>query len=58
MARAEKGPEVAIWCIFQKLKYMWDEDKGVFRGLEFPTDRTFRHYLNHQGTKKYLEKIH
>lgn len=49
IARDKNGPGVMIWCIFQKLKYIWDQDKNVFRGLEFPTDLPYTHYLNHSG---------
>ena len=38
-----------IWCIFQKLKYVWDEEKKAFRGLEFPTGRPYQHYLESTG---------
>ena len=43
------GGGVLTWCLFQKLKYVWDEEKKAFRGLEFPTDRTFAHYASHTG---------
>ena len=42
-----RGPN--IWCIFQKLKYVWDDEKKAFRGLEFPTDRPYQHYLESTG---------
>ena len=38
-----------IWCIFQKLKYIWSDEEGVFKGLEFPTSETFSTYLNAKG---------
>ena len=34
---------------FQKLKYTWDEERKVFRGVEFPTDRSYRYYLDYRG---------
>jgi cation-transporting ATPase 13A1 len=47
--KAKNGSGPVIWCIFQKLKYIWDENKKAFRGLEFPTDKAYSHYLNHTG---------
>lgn len=44
-----KNGSVVIWCIFQKLKYVWDEQKKAFRGLEFPTNKSYKHYLDHTG---------
>ncbi|XP_054281923.1 endoplasmic reticulum transmembrane helix translocase [Macrosteles quadrilineatus] len=45
-----KVPEQnAIWFIFQKTKYVWDEDKKQFRGLQFPTDMSFREYTEWKG---------
>ena len=38
-----------ISCYFQKLKYIWDEDKKTFRGLQFPTNQSFTYYLNWKG---------
>ena len=38
-----------IWCIFQKLKYVWVESEQVFKGLEFPVNETIAHYLNTKG---------
>lgn len=38
-----------IWCMFQKLKYLWNERDQVFAGLEFPVNRTFEHYLQSKG---------
>ena len=38
-----------IWCYFQKLKYVWDDNKKTFRGLEFPTNQSYTYYLNWKG---------
>jgi len=38
-----------VWCTFQKLKFLWDEDKRTFRSLVFPTDLSFDTYLNSKG---------
>ena len=47
--KQKDGAGITYWCIFQKLKYLWDEEKKAFRGLEFPTDKPYAHYLNHTG---------
>jgi cation-transporting ATPase 13A1 len=38
-----------IWCMFQKLKYLWLESEGIFAGLEFPVNETYAHYLEAKG---------
>ena len=38
-----------IWCVFQKLKYVWKPDEQVFAGLEFPVDKPYDYYLKSQG---------
>ena len=43
-----RGPD-ACWFNFQKLKYVWDGERKVFRGLQFPTDHSFAHYLEWKG---------
>lgn len=35
--------------MFQKTKYIYDEDKHTFRGLEFPIHKTFLEYSNCKG---------
>ena len=47
--KCDKGLTSSSWCYFQKLKYVWDEDKKTFRGLQFPTDKSFTLYLNWKG---------
>ena len=44
-----KRNKTHTWCIFQKLKYVWDEDKRTFRGLVFPNDLSFETYLSSRG---------
>ena len=46
--KAQKGTGGA-WFLFQKLKYVWDGERKVFRGLQFPTDHSFAHYLDWKG---------
>uniref|UniRef100_A0A1B6ILU3 Endoplasmic reticulum transmembrane helix translocase n=4 Tax=Homalodisca liturata TaxID=320908 RepID=A0A1B6ILU3_9HEMI len=41
--------EDVIWFIFQKTKYVWDENKKQFRGLQFPIDLSFREYTDWKG---------
>ncbi|KAF4518172.1 hypothetical protein B566_EDAN007864 [Ephemera danica] len=44
----EKDKKVA-WFHFQKTKYVWDADKKQFRGLEFPVNQSFAHYMECKG---------
>lgn len=37
------------WIIFQKLKFIWEDEKKVFKGVEFPVDHSYQHYLNCKG---------
>ncbi|XP_070527525.1 endoplasmic reticulum transmembrane helix translocase isoform X2 [Cardiocondyla obscurior] len=37
------------WFIFQKTKYYWDPDIKSFRGLQFPTDHSVKHYCEWKG---------
>ncbi|TRY63708.1 hypothetical protein TCAL_03617 [Tigriopus californicus] len=37
------------WMLFQKLKYTWDADKHLFRGTEFPTNHSYKYYLESKG---------
>ena len=39
------------FCIFQKLKFVWDSEKKTFRGLLFPNDLSYDHYVNSKGRK-------
>ncbi|KAG5897443.1 hypothetical protein JTB14_002704 [Gonioctena quinquepunctata] len=43
----EKG--TMVWFIFQKTKYIWNNDKKTFRGLEFPINRTYSEYMSFKG---------
>jgi cation-transporting ATPase 13A1 len=42
LARAGPHP---LWFTFQKLKYVWDPDKKIFRRIQFPVDLSLRSYL-------------
>ncbi|XP_066909536.1 endoplasmic reticulum transmembrane helix translocase [Halyomorpha halys] len=37
------------WFMFQKTKYVWDEERRQFRGLEFPIGEKLSHYLHWKG---------
>ncbi|KAJ9579755.1 hypothetical protein L9F63_004592, partial [Diploptera punctata] len=41
--------KVNIWFIFQKTKYVWDENKKQFCGLQFPVDLPFGEYMEWKG---------
>lgn len=35
--------------MFQKIKYIWDEDKAQFKGIDFPIHKTYRQYIEAKG---------
>lgn len=37
------------WFIFQKTKYIFDNDKAIFRGIEFPINKSLREYNSWKG---------
>ena len=37
------------WVIFQKLKYIWSDERKQFESLEFPVDKKLIHYLRSTG---------
>ncbi|XP_023721826.2 manganese-transporting ATPase 13A1 [Cryptotermes secundus] len=45
----EVNQSVSIWFIFQKTKYVWDENKKQFCGLQFPVDLPFGEYMEWKG---------
>lgn len=45
----EVNQSVNIWFIFQKTKYVWDENKKQFCGLQFPVDLPFGEYMEWKG---------
>lgn len=45
----EVNQHVNIWFIFQKTKYVWDENKKQFCGLQFPVDLSFGEYMEWKG---------
>ncbi|XP_059481282.1 endoplasmic reticulum transmembrane helix translocase [Neocloeon triangulifer] len=40
------------WFFFQKTKYIWDENKKQFRGLEFPINDRYGTYTEWKGFKE------
>ena len=47
------------FAIFQKLKFVWDPEKKTFRGLVFPNDLSYHHYVNCKGheTEEQVESL-
>ncbi|XP_063229452.1 endoplasmic reticulum transmembrane helix translocase isoform X2 [Bacillus rossius redtenbacheri] len=45
----EATGSVLIWFIFQKTKYVWDENKKRFSGLQFPIHLRFGDYMEWKG---------
>ena len=43
------GPAKEIWIVFQKLKYVWDEEKKMFRSVQFPTNESLSFYAEWKG---------
>lgn len=41
--------ETVFWFTFQKMKYMWDEDKATFRAIEFPVNSPLHTFLEAKG---------
>ncbi|ALC39746.1 CG6230 [Drosophila busckii] len=37
------------FLVFQKTKYIWDEDKAIFRAVEFPVNNLLREYASSRG---------
>nr|CAD7457856.1 unnamed protein product [Timema tahoe] len=40
---------ISTWFVFQKTKYVWDDNKKQFRGLEFPVNLPFGEYMEWKG---------
>lgn len=41
--------DVEYFFTFQKIKYVWDENKKQFRATEFPINRPFQEYFDSKG---------
>lgn len=41
--------DVMSWFIFQKIKYIWDDNKRTFRGIDFPVNKTYGQYKQIKG---------
>lgn len=49
MVRISHAASGEIKFIFQKLKYVFDDEKKTFKKVEFPVDHSYKHFLNWQG---------
>lgn len=41
--------KLVYWFVFQKIKYVWDEEKATFRTIEFPINRSLHSYMDSKG---------
>ncbi|GAB6029854.1 hypothetical protein CHUAL_005563 [Chamberlinius hualienensis] len=48
----ENGSLSQIWFNFQKVKYLFNEDKKSFASVEFPVNRSFKEYVESKGYKE------
>lgn len=46
--RVDDG-DLISWFMFQKIKYVWDDNKRTFRGIDFPVNKTFGEYKKTKG---------
>lgn len=53
----QEGDERVPWFFFQKTKYIWDDNKKQFRGLEFPVNQDFNSYMEWKGYKEDLDVL-
>nr|XP_018900940.1 PREDICTED: manganese-transporting ATPase 13A1 [Bemisia tabaci] len=51
----EKKQEELIWFLFQKTKYLYDEEKKQFRNLQFPVHKKFSQYIDWKGLQDDVE---
>lgn len=49
LVRIHRSSDDETWFVFQKLKYIWDDEKKLFRGLEFPANQSYEFYLDWRG---------
>jgi len=49
LVRLARSGAYPLWFTFQKLKYVWDTDKKVFRRVTFPVDHSLAHYRDWKG---------
>lgn len=45
----EPNTAPVYWFMFQKAKYLWDDDKKQFHGIEFPVNKTLKEYFDAKG---------
>lgn len=46
--KLENG-DLQYYLVFQKTKYVWDEDKAIFRAVEFPVNKLLSSYASSRG---------
>ena len=49
MVRLARTGPYTLWFTFQKLKFVWDADRQLFRRVQFPTDLSLRTYREWTG---------
>ena len=49
VVRVRRTTGGGAWIMFQKLKFVWDADKKLFKGVEYPVDHSYQHYLDWKG---------
>nr|CAG4634605.1 EOG090X00J5 [Alona affinis] len=47
--RNEKGKFEKLWFSFQKTRYIWDFGEKCFKGIMFPTNHSYQHYIDWKG---------
>ncbi|CAG9858501.1 unnamed protein product, partial [Phyllotreta striolata] len=57
LRQAKADSETTLWFSFQKTKYIWDPDKRMFRGLEFPIHNSFAEYSASKGLQEDIDII-
>lgn len=45
----DEKSELISWFMFQKIKYVWDDDKKTFSGIDLPIHKTFSEYVRSKG---------
>lgn len=45
----DSNSPLVSWFMFQKIKYIWDEEKATFRCIEFPVNKSLQTYMDSKG---------
>lgn len=43
------NPNPELWFMFQKSKYVYDWDSGMFHTVQFPVDKLYEEYMEAKG---------